>query len=57
MGKIPSRPIPFSTYDLIVSVFTGKYRNETETEEGLFCPFLQDSDFIWIGFVFILFFL
>jgi hypothetical protein len=53
MGKILSRPVPFSTFDPTVSIFTEKYGNETETGEGLFHPFLQDPVFIRIEPVFI----
>jgi hypothetical protein len=47
--KIPFRPVPFSTFDLTVSVFTEKYRNRTETEEGLFRPFLRDPVFFGLN--------
>jgi hypothetical protein len=53
MGKFSSRPISFSTFDLIVSVLTEKYGNGTETGEGLFRPFLWDPVFIRIEPVFI----
>jgi hypothetical protein len=43
--KITSRSVPFSIFDPTISVFTKKYRNETETRENLFRPFLRDPVF------------
>jgi hypothetical protein len=51
----PFRPIPFSIFDPIVSVFTEKYGNGTEIEEDLFRPFLRDPVFSRIEPVFILY--
>jgi hypothetical protein len=45
MEKIPSRLVPFSSFDPTVFVFTEKYGNGTETGEGLFRPFLRDPVF------------
>jgi hypothetical protein len=41
----PFRPVPFSIFDLIVSVFTEKYGNRTETGECLFYSFFAGSRF------------
>jgi hypothetical protein len=51
--KISSRPVPFSTFDPTVFVFTEKYGNETETGEDLFRLFLRDTVFSRIEPVFI----
>jgi hypothetical protein len=55
MGKIPSRPVYFFTFDPTVSVFMEKYGNGTKTGHGLFHPFLRDLVFILIEPVFILY--